>query len=185
MRHVGRPNRVTSVAGPGDYVGLGCLAEYSENARAIETSILTCLELETFNSLAETDPVVRTLQLQAIHDEFDKRKAMIVDGWSSTPIECVAAFLVAVSSHNAQEGRDPHIVPDTCECGAVANLLGLDMETLAQALLSLKSIGLVHEGPGGELRLLHLNALERTADGLVPFISAPSIDNQANEGCQA
>jgi CRP/FNR family transcriptional regulator, anaerobic regulatory protein len=184
-KHVGRPNRVTSVAGPGEYVGLGCLADYSENARTVEPTILTSLELEAFNRLTQNDPVVRALQTEAIHKEFDKRKAMIVNQRSSTPAECVAAFLVAVSGLNVREGYDPSIVPDTCECGAVANLLGLDIETLAKALLSLKGQGLIHEAPGGELRLVDLGPLERMAEGLDPFVSAALVHDTVTEARQA
>jgi CRP-like cAMP-binding protein len=176
MRHLGRPNHVTTLARPGDYLGLGCLATYSESAVAIEAATLACFDLAAFNRLAEGDVDIKKLQTDAIHAEFEKRKAMILDCWSSTPAECVAAFLVAVSRQNVREGFDPNIVQDTCECGAVANLLGLDIDTLAQALLSLKSLGLIHERPNGELHLKRLYPLERMAEGLDPYVSGPLVD---------
>jgi hypothetical protein len=61
----------------------------------------------------------------------------------------VAALLSAISRNNRYEGRDPAIIPDCFSSGFVADLLGLSVSHLADALVELKRRGLVREPPSG------------------------------------
>lgn len=77
-------------------------------------------------------------------------------------IDQLAALLIGISRNNQYEGRDPAAIPDNLASGFVADLLGVDMGMLTEALLALQQRGLVWpEGPG--LRLTNLIALERLA----------------------
>jgi len=71
----------------------------------------------------------------------------------------VAALLSSISHNNRHEGRDPAIIPDCFSSGFVADLLGLRVDDLADALVELKHRGLVQE-QGSALRLTDLSALE-------------------------
>jgi|GEM_PF-4727374 len=164
-KRVGRPNHMVQIAGPGDFVGLGCFERYCDSAFVIQSSLLTCLKEQEFTALAERDPALRKQQTDAIHRDFERRKAAILDRYPSTPVETLAAFLISISRHNVHEGRDQAIVYESFKCGTVAKLLGLDVETLAEALLELKRKGLVEKGPNGQLHLLCLERLEQLADG--------------------
>ena len=82
-----------------------------------------------------------------------------------TPVECVAAFLIAISRQNSNEGRDPAIVSDSIKCDFVTSSLGIDINTLGQALVELERMDLVEQDPSTGLRLTDINALERIADG--------------------
>jgi hypothetical protein len=63
------------------------------------------------------------------------------------------AFLV-LSRQNANEGRDPSLVPDSCECvSATSLLLDLDTAVFERALVALRRIGLVEPFPKGPLHL--------------------------------
>lgn len=165
-KRVGRPNHTVEIAGPGDFVGLGCFEQYCDSASVIVSSLLTCLDEQEFNALAEGDPALRKQQTDAIHRDFERRKAAILDQYPSTPVESLAAFLISISRQNVHEGRDKTVVYDSFTCGAVAYLLGFDVETLAEALLDLKREGLIEEGSNGQLQLLSLGRLEQLADGL-------------------
>ena len=166
-KRLGRPNQVIEIVGRGDFVGLGCFERYGDSALAIESTLLTCLDEQEFIALAERDPSLRKQQADAIHRYFERRKAAILNGYPSTPVEALAAFLASVSRQNVHEGRNATIVTDSLKCGAVANLLGFDIETLGKALLDLKNTGLIQEGSNGQIHLLDLERLERLADGAV------------------
>ena len=71
----------------------------------------------------------------------------------------VAALLSAISRNNRYEGRDPAVIPDCFSSGFVADLLGLSVSHLADALVELKRRGLLQE-QGSALRLTDLSALE-------------------------
>ena len=72
----------------------------------------------------------------------------------------VAALLSAISHNNRYEGRDPAVIPDCFTSGFVADLLGLRVDDLADALVELKHRGLIQE-QGSAVRLTDLPALEK------------------------
>jgi Crp-like helix-turn-helix protein len=71
----------------------------------------------------------------------------------------VAALLSSISHNNRYEGRDPTVIPDCFSSGFVADLLGLSVSRLADALVELKRRGLVQE-QGSAVRLTDLSALD-------------------------
>ena len=78
-----------------------------------------------------------------------------------TRVQRVAALLSAISRNNSHEGRDPALIPDCLTSGFVADLLGLRVSDLADALVELEHRGLVAQAQGSALRLTDLPALER------------------------
>ena len=72
----------------------------------------------------------------------------------------VAALLSSISHNNRYEGRDPAVISDCLSSGFVADLLGLRVDDLADALVDLKHRGLVQE-QGSAVRLTDLPALEK------------------------
>lgn len=88
-------------------------------------------------------------------------------GWSSRnvepaaqPLARVAALLVSIAQTNTYEGRDPTVVPDALTSGFVADLLGVEIGTLAALLVDLRRRGLIDNDPAG-LRLKDIEGLER------------------------
>ena len=78
-----------------------------------------------------------------------------------TRLQRVAALLSAISRNNSHEGRDPVLIPDCLTSGFVADLLGLRVSDLADALVELEQRGLVAQAQGSALRLTNLPELER------------------------
>jgi hypothetical protein len=72
----------------------------------------------------------------------------------------VAALLSSISRNNRYEGRDPAVIPDCFSSGFAADLLGLRVDDLAEALVELKHLGLIQE-QGSAVRLTDLPALEK------------------------
>lgn len=74
----------------------------------------------------------------------------------------LAALLINISRNNNYEGRDPAAISDNLASGFVADLLGVDIGTLTEALVALKQRGLVQAERHG-LRLTNMQVLERLA----------------------
>jgi hypothetical protein len=77
------------------------------------------------------------------------------------PLGRVAALLLSISQANSYEGRDPEVIPDALSSGFVADLLGVDIATLATLLVDLRLRGLIEPGPDSTLRLKDVSGLER------------------------
>src|SRR5262245_27511266 len=71
---------------------------------------------------------------------------------ASPPLARVAALLVSISQNNTYEGRDPQIVPDGLSSGFVADLLGVEIGTLAAMLVELRNRGLIETADASGLR---------------------------------
>jgi CRP/FNR family transcriptional regulator len=102
-----------------------------------------------------------------IEREFAALREKHVEAGLGKPLVRLAAFLVAVSRHNAIEGRDPNLVDDTLNCAVIAEYLGMRLDVLAWALMELESRGLVQPALDRGLRLIDVAALDAvTCDGL-------------------
>ena len=81
------------------------------------------------------------------------------------PGNCVAAFLLAVSQFNKDEGRDPSIVTDALDCVVVADWLKLVLNALRLLLVELAKRQLIAPCDAQGLRLIDLTGLEALAGG--------------------
>jgi hypothetical protein len=84
------------------------------------------------------------------------------EGCIERTIDQLAALLITISRNNQYEGRDPAAIPDNLASGFVADLLGVDIGVLTEALVALQQRGLVR-AEGHSLRLTNMRALERLA----------------------
>jgi CRP/FNR family transcriptional regulator len=99
-----------------------------------------------------------------VEDEMTARRRAIEIATSDEPLGRVAALLVSISRNNSYEGRDPRVMPDTLTSGFVADLLGLEIGSLAALLVDLRRRGLIDSGPSSTLLLKDLDSLEMLAD---------------------
>jgi CRP/FNR family transcriptional regulator len=117
-------------------------------------------------ALPDDDKAARRLD-DEIEREFASLRQKHVEAGLGKPLVRLAAFLVAVSRHNALEGRDPNLVDDSLNCAVIADYLGMRLDVLAWALMELESRGLVQPALDHGLRLLDVPALDAvTCDGL-------------------
>ncbi len=148
----------------GDLVGLGFLETHACCARAVTAAELECLPLEDVASLVEGSPKAQRELEQAIEREFEYRRAFLSEPDQQAPIVRVAGFLLSLSHNNALEGRDPSMISEAFQCGLVAGLLGLRIETLARTLVDLERRGLIEACQPAGLRLKDLGGLHRLSD---------------------
>ena len=106
--------------------------------------------------LQAENPEIRALPLETLAGRaFDRAEAF------RSVLERTAALLVVLSRNNGYEGRDPLIVTDDMSSGTVSTLLGIELDTLARALLEMQRRGMVAPGHDGALRLTDLDAIDR------------------------
>jgi len=146
----------------GDVVGIGALPVHIDSAQAVGEIRVKCLPFAALDSVIKYDARAMRRYIDAVEREFQSRRAQSVRT-SVGPVAQVAAFLVSVSSLNANEGRDPSVVSDSLECGTAATYLGIDVEALANALSELGRL-VIEPSPARGLRLLDLGELRRLAN---------------------
>ena len=125
-----------------------------------------------FATVAES-PTTRTAYFRAdsrpgptaeVDDALTARRRSLEIAATDKPLSRVAALLMSIARNNGYEGRDPHVMPDTLTSGFVADLLGLDIASLAALLVDLHRRGLIDNDPSSALRLKDLAGLETLAD---------------------
>jgi CRP/FNR family transcriptional regulator len=99
-----------------------------------------------------------------VEDEMTARRRALEIAASDEPLGRVAALLVSISRNNSYEGRDPRVMPDTLTSGFVADLLGLEIGSLAALLVDLRRRGLIDSDSSSTLLLKDLGGLEMLAD---------------------
>lgn len=164
FRHTtGRPE-VVEFSFAGDVVGFGSFEKHVLGAQAVGEVRVRCLPPAALKRLLHEDQRAFDRYTAALEREFQCRR----DELTSTarePLQRVAALLVALSSQNGQEGRDPSIVGDALDCRAVAEWIGMDVAVLGQALIRLQKLGLIEARHPHGLRLLDIAALTALRDG--------------------
>ena len=106
-------------------------------------------------------PVARPWAGDGGDPAFEARRSL---SRGRSPLQRVAALLVAISANNGHEGRDPRAIPDSLTSGFVADLLGLRLSILTSALAELRDQGLIVAAPQSGLRLVDLTGLETLAE---------------------
>ena len=157
-------HEVIEFAFPGDIIGFGHLDKHISNAQAMVATTLSIVSDADFQSELNADAELAARLTAAADREFDilRQRTVKLDGRSTA--SRVAAFLLAVSENSASEGRNGRVVTDDVDSGAAANMLRLDIEALAMALVDLEKRGLVLRVDEG-LRLQDVSALQALANG--------------------
>jgi CRP/FNR family transcriptional regulator len=154
---------VIEFAFPGDIIGLGHLAQHVSTAQAMVDTVVSLVPEHEFAAALESDDRLSFRLASAVEREFDYLRDKALAARQVPAAARVANFLLALSSMNAPEGRDPDLISDEITAGFVAKQLDMSIEKLTAALLSLKKEGAVKETPAG-LRIVDPLTLQRVAD---------------------
>jgi CRP/FNR family transcriptional regulator len=161
---------IVEFAFAGDVLGSGLFEHHTCWAQAVGEVRVRRMPLTALDELLRSDKRAFDRYAEALQREFEYRRNQLVNAERGMAAR-VAALLVALSRQNGLEGRDPLVVGDELECGAVAAWLGIDVQALANALVELEQLGLVEQAAPAGVRLLDLARLERLVDEL-PLPSA-------------
>jgi CRP/FNR family transcriptional regulator len=157
-------HEVIEFAFPGDIVGLGRMATHVSTAQAMVETVVSPLTDEEFEETLELDDRLSFRLAAAVEREFEfVREQALAKASARGPAARVANFLLAVSSLNRPEGRDPELISDDITAGLVADQLGMSIDKLGSVLVALKKQGAVKDTPAG-LRIVNAEALQRLAD---------------------
>jgi CRP/FNR family transcriptional regulator len=154
-----RPRQVLEFAFAGDIVGFGLLPQHAFSAMALAPARVRALPLAARAELLDHSPRAARRYAEAIAREYLASREELVAAFCGQPVRQLAALLLAISRLNRHEGRDPTLIVDALTCKTVACSLGLDVDTLARALVALADLGLVAHAPPSELRILDVAGL--------------------------
>jgi CRP/FNR family transcriptional regulator len=163
---------IIEVAHAGDLVGLGLLEHHVFTAEAIAPTSVIALPLEAVERLVASDLRIAERRNDLVDREVAAlRDALVAEGRRDRTRR-VAALLLVLAQGALREGRDPTLVGDEFASGPVADYLGLDVDALQAALVTLAARGLVAIEPNGaeaaathRLRLTDLDRLQALVDG--------------------
>ena len=151
---------VIEFAFPGDIIGLGFLETHTCCARAVSKSRVRCLPLSAQDELATGNPQTQSRLADAIEREIEFVRESSVRFSRQNPLGRLAAFLLALSRENQDEGRDPTLLSQPLECGIVADFLALSVDRLGSLLVELERRGLIEPLGTEGLRLTNRAGLE-------------------------
>ena len=154
---------VIQFAFPGDIIGLGYLPTHSSTAMAmVETMVALVSALELELALMNDDRLSYRLADAGEHD-FDYLRAKAVGVTPLAPVQRLANYLLAVLGvTRGERGAGQLVIPDEITSGYVAEQLGMTLDTLAMALLSLRRSSILDLSPRG-LRVVDVARLELVA----------------------
>jgi CRP/FNR family transcriptional regulator len=158
---------IVEFAFAGDVLGCGLFEHHTSWAQAVGEVRARRMPLTALDELVHRDKRAFDRYAETLQREFEYRRNQLVNAERSLPAR-VAALLVALARQNGLEGRDPCVVGDELECGAVAAWLGIDVQALANALKELEQSGLIEQAPPAGVRLSDRARLERLVDELPP-----------------
>src|SRR5262249_38219020 len=101
---------VIEFAFPGDIIGLGILETHTCCARAVAKSRVRCLPLSARDRVVASDPRAQSRLADAIEREIEFVRESSVRFSRQNPLGRLAAFLLALSRENQDEGRDPTLL---------------------------------------------------------------------------
>ena len=153
---------IVEFAFTGDVVGFGFLEHHIHLAKAVGEAHVRCLPLNALDHVLRDDQRAAHRYAEALGREFEFRRDEVAGAYRK-PASRLAAFFLALSQLNGREGRDPDVISDSLECGAVACCIALDLDALGMALVELEKAGLIERCPGG-LRLANLVGLSQLAN---------------------
>ncbi len=147
----------------GDLVGLGYLPTHSSTAVAMVDTTVALVSPAELELAVLTDDRVSYMLADAGERDFDYLRAKTVEAAPHAPEQRLANYLLAVLGvTRGERGVGALLIPDDIASGYVAELLGMSVNTMAMALLSLRRSGAVDVSPSG-LRVLHVGRLEMVA----------------------
>ncbi len=155
---------IIEFAFPGDIIGLGFLQTHTCTARASVETIAHCVPFSAQDRLIADDPRAQARLADAIEREFEFLRRSSIKFSRENPLGRVAAFLLALSRENEQEGRDPSILVQPLHCGVVADFLALSIDRLGSLLVQLEQRGIVAPHPPHGLRLMDVDELKRLVE---------------------
>lgn len=157
-----RRYEVIEFAFPGEIVGLGFLKTHVSLAHALVDTLVSIVAESDIEDELKLDDILEIRRMSAGEREFDYLKECIMLGPKRSPAVRLANYLLTIRAKLEGHEKSGFISDEHCS-QEVADLLQMDQDVMAQALLRLQKQGLIAATVGG-LTILNRPALERYAD---------------------
>lgn len=157
--------QVIEFAFPGDFIGLGCEAEYTLNAQALEPVRLKSIPAGTLARLAGRDPALGLRMYEAMSHELAAAQDHLFTIGQRSAAERVASFLLALSRRNARRDKDPTTIVLPMTRSDIADFLGLTIETVSRTFTKLRGAKIIDLEQCTLVRIADIGALQRLAGG--------------------
>lgn len=149
----------------GDFVGLASRTVNTCGAEAI-TDVEACrFARPRFEIYLEEHPELRTRLLRMTVDELSSAHAQMLLLGRKTARERVASFLLQLADRAAARRVPANPVQLPMKRAAIADYLGLTIETVSRTLTSLVRLGVIEMASVGVVRILAITTLREIADG--------------------
>jgi CRP/FNR family transcriptional regulator len=158
----GRQKELIEFAFAGDIVGYGLFENHTSWAQTVGAALIRPMPLTALDAILRSDQRAFNRYAETLERDFQCRRNELVRAERGLTNR-LAALLVALSRQNRLEGRDPSLVGDELQCGAVALWLNSEVSELTEALMALEELGLIARSLPSGLRLCDVPALERLA----------------------
>lgn len=135
--------QVIDFAYPGDFVALGALREHAASAQATEKTRLRCYSVPLLHEVARHDPALGVSLYEAISQELNASRELLMTVSQRTAGERVAGFLMALSRRNQRRGENPHEIVLPMTRLDIADFLGLTIETISRTFTKFRTEGLI------------------------------------------
>lgn len=157
--------QVIEFAFPGDFIGLGCEAEYTLNAQALEPVRLKSIPAGTLARLAGRDPALGLRMYEAMSNELAAAQDHLFTIGQRSAVERVASFLLALSRRNARRDKDPSIIVLPMTRSDIADFLGLTIETVSRTFTKLRGSKIIDLEQCTLVRIVDIGGLQKLAGG--------------------
>ena len=156
--------QVIEFALEGDLIGLCSAPVEACNAQAMVSTRLKCLPLAVLLKAARRDAKVALGLYEALSRELVATREHVLCVGQRGATERLATFFVILSRRNEERGYDPQTIqlPMT---RAIADFLGLTIETVSRTFSKLRRHGLIQIDQITTIRLRNTGELRRLAEG--------------------
>lgn len=135
--------QVIDFAYPGDFVALGALREHTASAQATEKTRLRCYSVPLLHEVARHDPQLGVSLYEAISQELNASRELLMTVSQRTAGERVAGFLMALSRRSQRRGENPNEIVLPMTRLDIADFLGLTIETISRTFTKFRNEGLI------------------------------------------
>jgi len=135
--------QVMDFAYPGDFIGLGALGHHAASAQATEKTRLCAFAVATFREIARNQPSLSLNLYEAVSQELQATREMLMNVCQRTALERVASFLLELSRRNERRGEAAHDIVLPMTRTDIADFLGLTIETVSRTFTKLRQDGVI------------------------------------------
>ncbi len=150
----------------GDILGLGHPDCYANSAVALSDCTVRSIPTVAIEKLLMTESGFGQSILRMTSMELAEAREQLVSLGRQSAVEKLASFLLRLSRRNRRMGSCPNTLDLPMKRADIGDYLGLTIETISRNMTKLRVAKIIKLLPNSQVRVLDIDALDATADGL-------------------